>query len=106
MKRILVSGLVGFVGSHFCEQLLKSTDWEIVGLDRFNASGNPNRLSEMLETTPGIDRSRVKFVFWDLKAELNEQVIKQLGAPFDYIVHLAAGSHVDRSIEDPMGFFM
>ena len=40
-------------------------------MDRFDAAGDPNRLSEMLETTPGIDRSRVKFVFWDLKAEFN-----------------------------------
>ena len=60
----------------------------------------------MLANTPGIDRKRVKFVFWDLKAELNKEVIKQLNGPFDYIAHLAAGSHVDRSIEYPLSFFM
>ena len=59
----------------------------------------------MLSTTEGIDRKRVKFVYWDLKAALNEQVSMQLGGPFDYIAHLAAGSHVDRSIDDPMLFF-
>lgn len=106
MKKILVTGGAGFVGAHLIEHILKTTDWQIVTLDRFDASGNPNRLSEMLETTEGIDRSRVKFVFWDLKAPLNEQVQKQLGGPFDYIAHLAAGSHVDRSIDDPMLFFM
>lgn len=106
MKRVLVTGGVGFVGSHLIEQILKTTDWDVVTLDRFDTSGNPNRLSEMLDSTDGIDRSRVKFVFWDLKAALNEQVRKQLGGPFNYILHLAAGSHVDRSIDDPMGFFM
>jgi dTDP-glucose 4,6-dehydratase len=106
MKRVLLTGGAGFVGSHLSEHILKSTDWQIVCLDRFDASGNPNRLSEMLETTEGIDRSRIRFVFWDLKAELNDQVRSQLGGPFDYILHLAAGSHVDRSIEDPLSFFM
>ena len=105
MKKILVTGGAGFVGSHLIEHILKNTDWHVTTLDRFDAAGNPTRLSEMLETTPGIDRSRVKFVFWDLKAELNDSVRKQLGGPFDYIAHLAAGSHVDRSIEYPLSFF-
>lgn len=95
---------MGFVGSHLVEHILKNTDWDIVTLDRLDTSGNPNRLvvMECWET----EKTRVRTVFWDLKAELNSQVIKQLGGPFDYILHLAAGSHVDRSIEDPMSFFM
>lgn len=106
MKKILVTGGCGFVATHLIEHILKTTDWDITVLDRFDAAGNPNRLSDMLETTEGIDRKRVKLVFWDLKSELNESVKKQLGGPFDYIAHLAAGSHVDRSIDDPMLFFM
>jgi len=106
MKKVLITGGCGFVGTHLIEQILKNTDWTIVSLDRFDAAGNPNRLSDMLSTTPEIDRSRVRFVFWDLKAELNEQVYKQLDGPFDYIMHLAAGSHVDRSISEPLLFFM
>lgn len=105
MKRILVTGGVGFVGHHLIEHLLKNTDWDIVSLDRYDASGNPNRLSEVMDMHPQF-KGRVKNLFWDLKAELNEGVIKQLGGPFDYIAHLAAGSHVDRSISDPMSFFM
>ncbi len=106
MTKILITGGTGFVGTHLIEHILKNRDWDIVVLDRFDAAGNPNRLSDMLETTEGIDRKRVRLVWWDLKAELNEQVVKQLAGPFDYIAHLAAGSHVDRSIDDPMLFFM
>ena len=106
MKKILITGGAGFVASHLIEHILKNTDWQITALDRFDAAGNPNRLSDMLDSTPGIDRSRINFVFWDLKAELNKEVIKQLNGPFDYIAHLAAGSHVDRSIEYPLSFFM
>lgn len=102
-KKILVTGAGGFVGSHLIEHLLKNTDWDITILDRLDSAGNPNRLLGM----DGWDefKPRVKFVWWDLKAELNSLIAKQLGGPFDYIAHLAAGSHVDRSIEDPMSFF-
>ncbi len=91
------------MGSHLIEHILKNTDWEVITLDRFDTSGNPNRLREMdcWET----EKHRISLVWWDLKAELNDQVQKQLGGSFDYIFHLAAGSHVDRSIEDPIGFF-
>lgn len=105
MKNILVTGGAGFVGTHLIEHILKNTDWHIVSLDRYDASGNPNRLSEMMANHPEFN-GRLEVVYWDLKAALNDQVIKQLHGPFDYIAHLAAGSHVDRSIEDPMGFFM
>ncbi len=106
MKKILITGGCGFVGSHLIEHILKNTDWQITSLDRYDSSGNPNRLADALSTLNVEWKGRVKNVFWDLKAELNEQVIKQLNGPFDYIAHLAAGSHVDRSIDDPLGFFM
>jgi dTDP-glucose 4,6-dehydratase len=106
MKKILVTGACGFVGTHLVEHILKNTDWEITVLDRLDTSGNPNRLSDMLATTKAVSADRVKFLFWDLRSELNDQIIKQLNGPFDYIAHLAAGSHVDRSIENPLLFFM
>ena len=47
----------------------------------------------------------MRFVYHDLKSELNSFVANKIGK-VDYILHLAAGSHVDRSIEDPMSFVM
>ena len=52
-----------------------------------------------------IVRKRVKIVHHDLKAELNPLVCSEIGQ-VDYILHLAAGSHVDRSIDYPMEFIM
>lgn len=103
MKKVLITGAFGFVGCHLVEHILKNTDWNIVTLDRLDAAGNPNRLPDL--DIWEAQKHRVKTVFWDLKAELNGQIAEMLGGPFDYIIHLAAGSHVDRSIDDPMLFF-
>ena len=63
-----------------------------------------NRLKEVLDTDESWE-SRVKFIWHDLKAPINEVLAKQIGE-VEYILHLAAGSHVDRSIEYPMEFVM
>lgn len=99
MKRVLITGLAGFVGHHLAEHILKNTDWEIVGLDRLDTSGNLNRLTDIdsWEESNG----RVTFLFHDLQAEISDQLAKQIGR-VDYIVHLAAMTHVDRAIVDPV----
>lgn len=102
MKRVLITGGAGFMGHHFIQHMLINTDWEIVCLDRLDTSGNLNRISEILEGRPEY-KKRFKFVFHDLKAEINGQIAKQIGN-VQGIFHLAASSHVDRSIVDPLGF--
>jgi len=101
-KVALVTGGAGFIGSHLIEHIFKTTDWNVVCLDRLDTSGNLNRLSEIVDFYPDF-RPRLKFVFHDLKAVINSQVSYLLGKP-NYIFHLAASTHVDRSITDPISF--
>ena len=101
VKRCLVTGGAGFIGHHFVEHLLRSTDWEIVLLDRLDLSGNLNRLTEIRDWYK--DRLRCKWVWHDLKAPISSQTAGMIGK-VDYIFHLAAGTHVDRSIEEPLPF--
>ena len=103
MKRVLITGGAGFIAHHLIGQILRNTDWEIVSLDRLDYSGNLNRLHDLMLTFDPDVRKRVKIVHHDLKAELNPLVRSEVGK-VDYILHLAAGSHVDRSIDYPMEF--
>jgi dTDP-glucose 4,6-dehydratase len=104
-KTILVTGGAGFIAHHVIDKILGETDWNIVTLDRLDFSGNLNRLKEVVETYPVSERKRVKVVHHDLKAELNPMIRAAIGK-VDYIAHLAAGSHVDRSIDYPMEFVL
>jgi dTDP-glucose 4,6-dehydratase len=101
MKRVLITGGAGFIGSNLIAHLLSETDWQITILDRLDHSGNLNRLVEI----GAHNNPRVRFMFHDLRAPMNSQVINQIGR-HDYILHLAAATHVDRSIEDPMAFVL
>jgi len=103
-KRVLITGGAGFIGHHIIETLLQETDYELVSLDRLDTSGNLNRVAEILEMNPNA-RGRLSIVWHDLKAPLNDMVRKKIG-PVNYVLHLAAGSHVDRSIECPMEFVL
>jgi len=105
MKRILITGGAGFIAHHLVNKVLKETDWEVITLDRLDYSGNLNRLNDALQEFDDETKKRVKVVFHDLKAELNPLIRAEIGK-VDYIAHLAAGSHVDRSIEYPMEFVL
>lgn len=103
IKRILVTGGAGFIAHHFIAEALQRTDWEIVSLDRLDFSGNLNRLQDALKDSPG--KHRVKIVHHDLKAEISPWTAEKIGK-IHMIFHLAAGTHVDRSIMYPMQFVL
>ena len=105
MKRVLITGGAGFIAHHLIYYLLNNTDWDIVSLDRLDYSGNLNRLDNILSKLENIKKSRVKVVYHDLKSEINPWIKKEIGQ-IDIILHLAAGSHVDRSIDYPMEFVL
>jgi nucleoside-diphosphate-sugar epimerase len=99
-KRVLVTGGAGFCGSHLIEHILKNTDWSVVCLDRLDVSGNLNRIGEVLDVHTHF-KPRFKFVYHDLKAEINNCLAAELLKP-NLIFHLAASSHVDDSIKNPL----
>ncbi len=101
MKRVLITGGAGFIAHHVIDTILTETDWEVVSLDRLDFSGNLNRLHDVLKDNK--NKKRVKVVHHDLKAELNPMIENLIGK-VEYILHLAAGSHVDRSIDNPLEF--
>ena len=103
-KTVLITGGAGFIAHHVIDKILKETDWHIVSLDRLDISGNLNRLHDMLQDhDPREVARRLRIIFHDLKAEVNSQIIADIGH-VDIVLHLAAGSHVDRSITYPMEF--
>lgn len=104
-KRVLVTGGCGFIGHHVIDTFLEKTDWDIVSLDRLDYSGNLNRLDYVISKYPKEDRKRVKIVWHDLKADISG-ITRSLIGKIDIIIHLAAASHVDRSITNPMEFVM
>lgn len=105
MKRVLITGGAGFIAHHVIDRILTTTNWEIICLDRLDFSGNLNRLADMMQDHDESQKQRVKIVYHDLKAEISPLTASMIG-DVEYVLHLAAGSHVDRSIEFPMEFVM
>ena len=105
MKKVLITGGAGFIAHHLIYYLLVNTDWQIVSVDRLDYSGNLNRLNSIISKLRDNQKSRVKIVYHDLKSEINPWIKKEIG-DIDIILHLAAGSHVDRSIDFPVEFVL
>jgi len=100
MKKILITGAAGFIGSHVARLFVnKYPDYQIYNLDKLTYAGN-------LENLKDIDKSpNYKFILGDI---VNGEFIMDLFEEyqFDGVIHLAAESHVDRSITNPMEFIM
>ena len=104
MKRVLLTGSSGFVGSHVLRHLLANSDWEIVCPVTFRNKGVPPRIVSAMD---GLDSpaqsNRVHMMMLDLTAPVDPISISRMGE-IDYILNVASDSHVDRSISDPVPF--
>jgi dTDP-glucose 4,6-dehydratase len=101
MKRILLTGAAGFVGSHVLSHLLKNTDYEVVCICSWRHKGLPYRISD--DRNYQEHKDRVTVLTHDLTAPLTEDIKEKIGTP-DIILNIASDSHVDRSITDPAEF--
>lgn len=100
--RILLTGGCGFVGHHMVEHFLKNTKWQIVILDRLTyASMGLTRLRDIKV----FNEERVKVLTNNFTETINEGLADEIGQ-IDYIFHLGAETHVDRSIDDAEPFVM
>ena len=97
MKKILVTGGAGFIGSNFIQLALGQPGVQILNLDKLTYAGNLDSLQTVAE------RPEYRFVRADL---CDPAAVAQTVAEFqpDAIVHFAAESHVDRSIDGPAAF--
>jgi dTDP-glucose 4,6-dehydratase len=95
--KLLVTGAAGFIGSNYVNDLvLRDSQWsEIVLLDVLSYAGNLNNLELSLSD------KRVKFIKSDIR---NTELVNEIMAKVDGVVHFAAESHVDRSIDHPEDF--
>jgi dTDP-glucose 4,6-dehydratase len=101
-KRVLLTGIAGFIGSHILEHILTNTDWDIVGVASWKHKGTPERIESVLNPRPEW-KDRVEIITHDLVSPFTPLTKKRIGK-IDYIVNCAAESHVDRSITDPVPF--
>ncbi|MFW6200203.1 MAG: dTDP-glucose 4,6-dehydratase [Gemmatimonadota bacterium] len=100
--KLLVTGGSGFIGSNLVRHVLaERPGWSVVNLDLLTYAGNPENLADVAEEHGPEGTGRYRFVHGDI---CDGQRVRELVDRVDAVLHLAAESHVDRSITDDTPF--
>lgn len=97
VKRALITGVTGMVGSHLCDFLLENTDWEIIGVCRWRSP--MDNVAHLLERVNKKDR--LSFCYADLNDQISLVEVISAYKP-DYVFHLAAQSYPQTSFTAPI----
>jgi dTDP-glucose 4,6-dehydratase len=101
-KSLLLTGAGGFAGSHMLQEILESTNWNVVCVASFRHKGLQDRIKHILNNKPHWNQ-RVKIVIHDLQSPISKLTSQQIGK-IDFVVNFASESHFDRSIKFPYKF--
>src|SRR3989344_4555166 len=94
--KLLITGGCGFIGSNFIKYILdKYPNYEVINIDKLSYGGNLDNLQD-IETNP-----RYKFIKGDI---CDQKLVDETVKDIDGIIHFAAETHVDRSIESSNDF--
>lgn len=97
---IVVTGGCGFIGHHLVEHLYRKTDWLITIIDKLSYA---SRGLERLANAKLLEQSRIQVFTYDLIRPITQGLKRTLGH-VDYIIHMAADTHVENSIAEPVPF--
>lgn len=101
-KKLLLTGIGGSIGVHCLSQIMKNTDWDIIGIDSFRHKGWTDRVAHHLHDHPQ-DVPRVQIITHELTAPFSELTKKKIGH-VDYIINMASLSDVEASNIEPLPF--
>ncbi|CAH6419077.1 6 dehydratase [uncultured virus] len=96
--KVLITGGAGFIGSHVIEHIIRTTTWTVVCIDKLSYS---SKGWARLQESGVLYNPRLTHLTWDLEMPFSDGIIREIG-DINIIIHMAAETHVDKSIADPV----